>query len=351
LNLSCAECRGITIVASATAFPLDLGKECGDEWQNPEFLEVLFEGRANHELAARGWTIDEPFARLGVHSRQWLRGERAHVGDLAVAAATRALDRSGTDLGEIDLLLTATSTPSRITSSLASYVAGALKLSVAAFDIRAGGAAGLFAWLTAIQFLRSDARTALIVAAETPSRFRNRHDPLTTSVLGDGAGAVVLRRSYDPLYAGGLVGGFIETLAVAGKPWTVPGLLPPTIQQTQAGSYEFQVSDSEYNSSLRFLRVQTILDLQTALPEIANRAAYFVSNAPTRSQAEAERNALRNPTTQLVTTLTAHGFLGCAGPFVAFHELRAGGSLLPMDLVLFSGVGGGVHRSWLCWQA
>lgn len=347
MTCCCPEVRGIRIVGSGVAFPVDLSGSVGTEWDNPSFFEWWFPGHVDQELLKRGWTANEPWTRYGVRCRQWLTGSSAHVGDLAVEAARRALDAAGLTPGDVDLLVTATSTPARITSSLAGYVTAQCRMQTAAFDIRAGGTAALFAWITAVQFLRCNFRTALIVAAETPSRFSNRDAPLEAALLGDGAGAIVLQQCET---TGGFLGGMMETLPATGKPWTVPGSLPPTLSEVQTRAYEFQASDPEYNQRLRELRVQTMAEFQALQPVIAAQARHFLSNAPTQRQTQIERDVLKNDHVTTSSSLMQHGFLGCAGPLVALHELRTSGALSPADMIVATSVGGGVHRSWLAWQ-
>ena len=343
------EHRGIELVGSASALPLDLPEGSGREWTNAEFFDDLSSSDANVTSQTRGWSTDEPWIRYGVRRRQWLSGAR-HSGDLALEAARRALADAHLAPGDLDLLVVATSTPPRITSSLAGYIAHKCDLRTAAFDVRAGGAAALVAWITAAQFLSDDIETALIVAAETPSLFHNRNAPLEASLLGDGAGAIVLRRSRPSLATGGLLGGFIETLAAPGTPWTVPGPLPPTFEAVRSRAYEFQPGDADYNKFVRELRTETVSAFRSALPQVAGRARYFVSNAPTAGQAQAEYAALANGATGLVSPLAEHGYVGCAGPLIAIHELRVGNALRRGDVIVTSAVGGGVHRSWLAWE-
>jgi 3-oxoacyl-[acyl-carrier-protein] synthase-3 len=350
MTAAVAEVRGIEIVGSSVAFPCDLPGRVGTEWDNPGFFEHVFAEKVQVELRARSWQADEPMRRYGVARRQWLTDPTVHVGDLAAEAARRALSQSGLSADEIDFLVTATATPSRVTSSLAGYVAARCELTTTAFDVRAGGAAALVAWVTAVQFLRTQYRTALIVAADTPSRFRNRDAVLESSLLGDGAGALVLRRTPDLSHHGGLLGSLLETLAVRGTPWTVPGPLPPTMAAVQAGAYEFQHSDAEYDASLRALRVQTVADFQTANPSLAVRTKYLVSNAPTARQVDEERAALSASQARIISPLANHGFIGCPGPLVALHELRTAPDLQRDDVLLASAVGGGVHRGWVAWQ-
>ncbi len=289
-------------------------------------------------------------SRLGIGRRQWLFPEKGHSGDLAVLAAQRALTAADCTLADVDLLIATTSTPHRISSSLSAFVTKQLGAVVSSFDIKAGGAGALFAWLTSIQFLRHEIQSALIVAAEVPSHYRDPDDRTATALLGDGAGALFLRRTTSESRSIGLLGGFFETVPSCGTPWTVPGALPPTVAACDAGAYRAQTSDATYNQQLRDLRADLIVHYRQALPLQVPSTRWLLSNAPSLSQAQTELAVLECPRTELETTLQDHGYLGCAGPLVALHELRMSRRVQPEDLVLFTAAAGGIHRGWLAWR-
>jgi 3-oxoacyl-[acyl-carrier-protein] synthase-3 len=349
MNLFLPECRGIEIAGTGVGFPADLPGEPPGDLTNRRWCRLFFGPGAEEQLASRGLDWDFPETRAGVRRRQWLRRKGHHAAHLGAAAASAALQSAGTAPAEIDLLVAATSTPPRITSSLAGLIAAAVGTACASFDVRAGGAAGLCAWMTAVQYLRAGARTVLVVAAETPSRYASKDDPVAASLVGDGAGALVLRRT-DRTPAPGFLGGSMQTAPPRGTTWTVPGPLPPTAPALRRGEYRFRPCDAEYSRQLRDLRIANVKGLTEALPALACRCTHLLSGAPTGRQAVAEHQALGNPSAAPATTLEAHGFLGCAGGPVAVHELRAGGRLGGGDVLLLTAVAGGVHQCWMFWQ-
>lgn len=349
MNLMLPECGGIEIAGTGVGFPSDLPGEPRRDLTNRQWCRLFFGPETEEQLARRGLSWDFPESRAGVKRRQWLRRKghnAAHLGAVAVSAALESADISPS---EIDLLLIATSTPPRITSSLSGLIAAAVGTASASFDVRAGGTAGLTAWITAVQYLRAGARTVLVVASETPSLYASRDDPVAAGSLGDGAGALVLRKT-DRRTGAGFLGGSMQTVAPQGTTWTVPGPLPPTASALRQGEYRFRRCDAEYNQQLRELRMANVKSLTEAKPNLVTRCTHYLSSAPTQSQALAEHAALGNSEAALATTLQTHGFLGCASGLVAVHELRAKGRLRNEDILLLTTVAGGVHQSWMFWQ-
>ena len=139
-------------------------------------------------------------------SDEWIRqrtgiGERRVVApgeltsDLAVRAADRALSSAGMSGSDLDLLVLATATPDNTFPATAAKVQARLGMRHgAAFDVQAVCAGFIFALSVADNAVRlGQARTALVVGAETFSRILDWEDRSTCVLFGDGAGAVVLR--------------------------------------------------------------------------------------------------------------------------------------------------------------
>lgn len=121
--------------------------------------------------------------------------------DLAVKAAERAIESAGIDSGDIDLILVATTTPDRVFPSTACILQA--KLGIAngcpAFDVQAVCSGFVYALATADNFIRAgQAKTVLVVGAETLSRITDWTDRSNCILWGDGAGAVVLQASSEP---------------------------------------------------------------------------------------------------------------------------------------------------------
>jgi 3-oxoacyl-[acyl-carrier-protein] synthase III len=150
---------------------------------------------ANDELAARLDTSDAWIRqRTGIAERR-IAAPGELTSDLATEAAKRALERAGMSGGDLDLIVLATATPDQTFPSTAVKVQARLGMKRgAAFDVQAVCSGFIFALAMADNALRlGQARTALVIGAETFSRILDWQDRGTCVLFGDGAGALVLK--------------------------------------------------------------------------------------------------------------------------------------------------------------
>ena len=142
------------------------------------------------------WIVE----RTGIKVRH-VAAENELTSDLAVAAARRALEAANVVPANIDLVIVATTTPDRVFPSTACIVQAKLGIANAspAFDIQAVCSGFIYALATANNFIKAgQARTALVIGAETLSRITDYTDRGNCMLWGDGAGAVVLTASEEP---------------------------------------------------------------------------------------------------------------------------------------------------------
>ncbi|MDW8324234.1 MAG: beta-ketoacyl-ACP synthase III [Burkholderiales bacterium] len=136
------------------------------------------------------WIVE----RTGIRQRHHV-AEGELTSDLALKAAERALESAGIEAAELDLIIVATTTPDRVFPSTACILQA--KLGVAngcpAFDVQAVCSGFVYALGVADSFIRTgQARTVLVVGAETLSRITDWTDRSNCILWGDGAGAMVL---------------------------------------------------------------------------------------------------------------------------------------------------------------
>jgi 3-oxoacyl-[acyl-carrier-protein] synthase-3 len=148
----------------------------------------------NAELAERIDTSDAWIVqRTGIRERR-IAAEGEMTSDLAIKSAEAALTNAGMSGNDIDLVVLATSTPDETFPATATRVQAAIGMTRgAAFDVQAVCSGFVFALSVADNFLRlGQARSALVIGAETFSRILDWTDRTTCVLFGDGAGAVVL---------------------------------------------------------------------------------------------------------------------------------------------------------------
>jgi len=149
----------------------------------------------NSELASRLDTSDAWIRqRTGIGERR-VAAPGELTSDLAYRAANRALASAGMTGSDLDLLVVATATPDNTFPATATKVQARLGMTRgAAFDVQAVCAGFIFALAVADNALRlGQARTALVIGAETFSRILDWEDRGTCVLFGDGAGALVLK--------------------------------------------------------------------------------------------------------------------------------------------------------------
>jgi 3-oxoacyl-[acyl-carrier-protein] synthase-3 len=149
----------------------------------------------NSELAQRVDTTDEWITtRTGIKQRH-IAADGEMTSDLGLEAAKRALASAGMDASEVDCIVLATTTPDETFPATATRVQSRLGITGGfAFDVQAVCSGFVYALAVADNFLKlGQARTALVIGAETFSRILDWNDRGTCVLFGDGAGAVVLR--------------------------------------------------------------------------------------------------------------------------------------------------------------
>lgn len=148
----------------------------------------------NFDLEKMVDTSDEWITeRTGIKERRIASPEQA-TSDLAYEASVRALKKAGLNPEDIDLIIVATVTPDMLVPASACLLQQKLEAkNAAAFDINGACTGFIYALSVAEKFIRTGAsKRALVVGAETLSRFTDWTDRSICVLLADGAGAVVL---------------------------------------------------------------------------------------------------------------------------------------------------------------
>jgi len=149
----------------------------------------------NNDLTKIVDTSDEWIAeRTGIRERH-IAEEGVYTSHLALEAGRRALANAGVSAAELDMVIVATTTPDDTFPSVATKVQAGLGMERgAAFDIQAVCSGFVYGVAVADSLIRTgQARTILLIGAETMSRVLDWNDRTTCVLFGDGAGAIVLR--------------------------------------------------------------------------------------------------------------------------------------------------------------
>ncbi|MBI2759535.1 MAG: ketoacyl-ACP synthase III [Chloroflexi bacterium] len=176
----------------------------------------------NDDLARIIDTNDEWIrAHTGIRERR-IANENQFPSTLAVDASIKALQVANLKPTDIDLIICATSSPEYIFPATACLIQDELGATNAgAFDLLAACSGFIYATNMAAQSIRSGSiKNALVIGAETLSRFVDWKDRNTCILFGDGAGAFVLQASDQP---GGVLSAVMHSDGSGGDVLSLPG--------------------------------------------------------------------------------------------------------------------------------
>ena len=170
------------------------------------FIEIASTGRylpdrvlTNADLERMVDTTDDWITeRTGIRERRISPPEQT-VAEMGAEASRIAMQRAGVDPGEVDLIVVSTATPDRLLPSTACDLQALLgATNAAAFDVQAACSGFIYALTVAEGYLAAGrGEIALVVSTEKMSSIVDWCDRKTCVLFGDGAGAVVVRRSTD----------------------------------------------------------------------------------------------------------------------------------------------------------
>jgi 3-oxoacyl-[acyl-carrier-protein] synthase-3 len=295
----------------------------------------------NTELAKTLDTSDAWIVqRTGIRERH-IAAPGEKTSDLALKAALAALASANVAPEEVDLIVLATSTPDNTFPATAARVQAALGIKRgAAFDVQAVCTGFIYALATADNFVRTgQAKTALVIGAETFSRILDWQDRSTCVLFGDGAGALVLRgvpsngspsergvlsthlhsdgRGYDLLY----VDGGVSTTGTSG----------------------FLRMEGKEVFKYAVLRLAEVVDeALTANGLRASDVDWLVPHQANRRIIDAMGRKLGLATDKVVVTIDRHANTSAASVPLALAEAASDGRIRPGQLVLLEAMGGGL---------
>jgi len=295
----------------------------------------------NAELAERLDTSDEWIVqRTGIRQRH-IAAPGELTSDLARKAAERALAHAGMSGAELDLIVLATATPDNTFPATATRLQAQLGMARGcAFDVQAVCSGFIYALATADNFIRAgQAKTALVVGAETFSRILDWQDRGTCVLFGDGAGALVLRG-----------------VRAEGAP-NEPGVLSTHLHSDGSGYGILYVDGGPSSTSTSgFLRMEgkevfrhAVHRLAEVVDEVlaanglsARDLDWLVPHQANRRIIDSMAKKLHLPPNKVVLTIDRHANTSAASVPLALAEAVADGRIRPGHLVLMEAMGGGL---------
>jgi 3-oxoacyl-[acyl-carrier-protein] synthase-3 len=277
--------------------------------------------------------------RSGIERRHFAaEGETTSV--LATEAARAALNDAGMQASEIDAIVVATSTADFTFPSVATMVQSNLGMTRGfAFDLQAVCAGYVYALTTAnALILAGQAKTVLVIGAETFSKLMDWTDRTTSVLFGDGAGALILEAQEQPgtnqdrgILASDLNsdGQFKDLLYVDGGVSTgTTGHL--RMQGKEVFRHAIEKLAETAHTALEKAGL-TSEDVDWIVPHQAN--IRIIEGTAKRMQVPMER---------VIVTVQDHGNTSAASIPLAISVGRARGQIKPGDLIVTEAIGGGL---------
>lgn len=299
----------------------------------------------NQELERMVDTSDEwILARTGIRERHVVGPDEGMV-SLSVAAGERALADAGVAPDEVELLILATATPEQPIPSTATIIQPMLGLKNAAcFDIAAACSGFLYALNIARQFIvTGQIRTAMIVGAETLTRYTDYTDRGTCILFGDGAGAAVLQacpRGEGVLqcvwHSDGTYSDFIQMPGGGSR-------FPPNVKDHIDARLPFikMKGNETFKVAVRSLS-DVCLEVLAAEGVSTDDVALFIPHQANMRIVSAVGDRLGLPGHKVYVNLDRVGNTSSASIPLALREALDGGLVRRGDLVLSAAFGGGL---------
>ncbi|HVA13007.1 MAG TPA: beta-ketoacyl-ACP synthase III [Stellaceae bacterium] len=295
----------------------------------------------NADLAKTLDTSDEWIVqRTGIRRRHIAApGER--TSDLAVHAARAALAAAQIAPEEIDLIVLATSTPDNTFPATAARVQARLGIKRgAAFDVQAVCTGFIYALATADNFVRAgQAKTALVIGAETFSRILDWQDRGTCVLFGDGAGALVLRGV--PSNGSALERGVLSThLHSDGSGYDLL-YVDGGVSSTGTSGLLRMEGKEVFKHAVR--RLAEVVDEALAANGLqAGDVDWLVPHQANRRIIDAMGKKLGLSGDKVVVTIDRHANTSAASVPLALAEAASDGRIRPGQLILLEAMGGGL---------
>ena len=290
----------------------------------------------NADLAGTVVTSDEwLLQRTGIRERH-IAADNEKASDLALQASRRALEMAGIAADQLDLIIVATTTPDMVFPSTACILQSKLGVkNMPAFDVQAVCSGFVYALNTADLYIKSGQyEHILVVGAEVYSRILDWADRGTCVLFGDGAGAVVLKRSDTPgilasrLHADG---SHADILSVPGQVCGGAVSGRPLLQMDGGAVFKFAVKVLE-EVALETLEAAGLqkTDIDWLIPHQANIRII---------QATAKKLGMTME--RVITTVDRHANTSAASVPLALDEAVRDGRIREGHRVMLEGVGGG----------
>jgi len=300
----------------------------------------------NAELEVMVDTSDEWITkRTGIKERR-IAAENETTSDMGVRAAALAIERSGLDKSQIDMIVCATISPDYFCMpSTATIIATKLGLEkVTAFDVSAACTGFVYALSIAKAFIESGMKkNILIVGAERLSSITDYTDRGTCILFGDGAGAAIISATENKSEAiidihTGSDGSFADLLMT---PNGGSGSAHDELDREAAGCFMRMKGNETFKVAVRTL-TSDVIDILEQNSIAASIIKHFIPHQANYRIIKAVGDALELKVEQVVLTVEKYGNTSGASIPMAINDIYEAGRLQEGDLMLLDAFGGGL---------
>ncbi|GFP74905.1 beta-ketoacyl-ACP synthase III [Clostridium fungisolvens] len=281
-------------------------------------------------------------SRTGIRERRISLGENTSA--LAAKAGLDAINNAGLTPMDIDLLIVATTTPDMFTPSTACIVQDIIGAKKAyAFDVSAACSGFIYALSVADKIMRAGEEVnALVIGAETLSRIVNWNDRGTCVLFGDGAGAVVLKKSEEK----GIISSVLGSDGTLGRSSLTSGEFVPKNPYIENDNKEDDIYINMDGKEIFRFAVnkipqavnEVLAKAETSLDEVK---LIFPHQANLRI-VDAAAKKLDLPKEKFYVNLNKYGNTSAASIPLALDEANKNGLLQQGDKLVLVGFGGGL---------
>ena len=295
----------------------------------------------NEELSVAVETSDEWIRkRTGIGQRH-IAADGELTSDLGIKAAEQALQQAGIDGADVDLIVVATATPDDTFPATATKIQAAIGAHNGfAFDVQAVCAGFVYALSVADNFLKlGQAKTALVIGAETFSRILDWEDRTTCVLFGDGAGAVLLQAAENDQRTGGW--GVLSThLHTDGRERDILYVDGGPSSTGSAGYLRMQGKEVFRHA---VSKLSAVIDEALAANGMqASEIDWLIPHQANRRIIDAMGQKLGLPSEKVICTVERHANTSAASIPLALDEGVRNGKIKQGDLLLMEAIGGGL---------
>lgn len=290
----------------------------------------------------RGFDPDWIAKRTGILARRHATPGTG-TSDLAIEAASRAIQKAGVDPRDIDLLILGTFTPDFTCPSTACIVQDRLGLDCPAFDLQAACSGFMYSLVTGSQFVATgNSQLALIIGADCNSRIVDQADRSIAPLFGDGAGAVLIAPGESSqglvcyqLGSDGRGGPLLEcSLGGTRKPIAAADI--------EAGDHYLKMDGRNvFKWAVRIVQesIELVLKKANVTPE---EVSLFVLHQANIRIVDAATQKLGIPSSKVALNLDRFGNTSAASIPICLDDAVQRKQIQPDDLVLMCGFGAGL---------